>query len=112
MSKEGIRPTCSDEVLRGRTPYVHNMSGFGHVRAQHGMASPPGQAWGPFPYGAEGGLMPATHVSETLYHACRRQSTLTPLVINNLGSTGLLRIFSTSPGRNAACRCKKDPRYQ
>ena len=49
MSKEGIRPTGCDEVLKVRIPYVHNMSGFGHVWAQQGMASPPGQAWGPFP---------------------------------------------------------------
>ena len=65
MSKAGIRPTGCDEVLRGSIPYVHNISGIGDVRAQHGTASPPGQAWGPFPDGAEGGLMPATHVSET-----------------------------------------------
>ena len=65
MSKEGIRPTGCDEVLKVRIPYVHNMSGFRHVWAQQGTASPPGQAWGPFPDGAEGGLMPATHVSET-----------------------------------------------
>ena len=112
ISKEGIRPTGCDEVLRGGMPYEHNMSGFGDVRALQGTASPPGQAWGPFPDGAEGGLMPATHVSETSYHVCRRRSSLTPLDINNLGSTGLLSIFSTSPGSTAAFRCKKDPRYQ
>ena len=67
MSKEGIRPTDCDEVMRGSIPYVHNlnMSGFGDVRAQQGTASPPGQALGPFPDGAKEGLMPATHVSET-----------------------------------------------
>ena len=84
---------------REAPPYLHNMSRFGDVRAQHGTASPPGQAWGPFPDGAEGGQMPATHVSETWDHVCRRRSSLTPLVINNLGSTGLLRILSTSSGR-------------
>ena len=65
MLKAGIRPTCCNKVLRLHIPYVHNMSGFGDVRAQQGTASPPGQAWGPFPDGTEGGLMPATHVSET-----------------------------------------------
>ena len=29
-----------------------------------GTASPPGQAWGPFPDGTEGGLVPATDVSD------------------------------------------------
>ena len=112
ISKEGIRPTGCDEVVRARMPYEHKMSGFGDVRALQGTASPPGQAWGPFPDGAEGGQVPATQVSETWYHVCRRRSSLTPLDINNLGSTGLLSIFSTSPGSTAAFRCKKDPRYQ
>ena len=64
MSKEGIRPTGCDEVLKVRIPYVHNMSGFRHVWAQQDTASPPRQARRPFPHDAEGGHVPATLVSD------------------------------------------------
>ena len=84
ISKEGIRPTGCDEVVRARMPYEHNMSGFGDVRALQGTASPPGQAWGPFPDGAEGTTC-LPHMYQTKYCECRRRSTLTLLVVNNLG---------------------------
>ena len=84
MSKEGIRPTGCDEVLKVLIPYVHTMSGFRHVWAQQGTASPPGQAWEPFQDGAEGTTC-LPHMYQTKYCECRRRSTLTPLVVNNLG---------------------------
>ena len=106
MSKEGIRPASCDEVLSGRIPYVHNMSGFGDVRAQQGTASPPGQAWRPFPDRAEGATC-LPHMYQTKYCECQRQSTLTPLVVNNLGwlvedLVNLLRTQYSPPLREGA----------
>ena len=61
---------------------------------------------------AQSGAACLPHMYQTYYCECRRWSTLTPLVVNNLGSTGLSMTLSTSSALSTASSCKKEPWYQ
>ena len=52
-----------------------------------------------------------TCIRHSTVRRCRRRSTLTRLVVNNLESTGLSRTLSTSSGHSTTSLCE-DPWYQ